>query len=85
MFIFFFLQIHADFPLSLQAPVRNITSALVEAIAAHRLSLIIDENARLSSLETTSNYNSNNRYSGASSSGSNTSQTVLLFSQRTEL
>jgi hypothetical protein len=76
-------SIHADFPHSLQAPVRTITSALVEAIAAHRLSLIIDENNISSSLETTTN--PNNRHSGVSSSYSNTSQTVLLFSQRTEL
>jgi len=83
-------SIHTDFPVSLQAPVRTITSTLVEAIAAHRLSLIIDANNTSSSLETTTTTNNNNnhhnnRHSGASSSCSNNSQTVLLFSQRTEL
>jgi len=78
-------SILTDFPVSLQAPVRTITSTLVDAIAAHRLSLIIDAN-NTSSLETTTTTNNHhNRHSGASSSFSNTSQTVLLFSQRTEL
>jgi len=81
-------SIHTDFPVSLQAPVRTVTSTLVEAIAAHRLSLIIDAN-NISSLETTTttnnNHNHHSRHSGTSSSFSNTSQTMLLFSQRTEL
>ncbi|CAF1398282.1 unnamed protein product [Adineta ricciae] len=75
-------SLHTDFPTSLQAPVRTITSALVDAIAAHRLSLHVNENhtSSTSSLETTTN-----RHSAASSLLSNTSQTVLLFSQRTQL
>ncbi|UJR34085.1 hypothetical protein I4U23_021495 [Adineta vaga] len=77
-------SLHTDFPTSLQAPVRTITSTLVDAIATHRLSLHINENntSTTSSLET---INNNNRDSAASSSLSTTSQTVLLFSQRTEL
>ena len=73
-----------DFPVSLQAPVRRLTSAFVEAIAAHRVSLLTDATNTSSSLETTTN-NSTNRHSGTSSLNSNTSHTVLLFSQRTEL
>jgi len=73
--------LHNDFPVSLQAPVRTITSSFVEAIAAHRLSLLIDTSNTTSSLETTTNP----RHSGTSSSYSTGSHTVLLFSQRTEL
>ncbi|CAF0987066.1 unnamed protein product [Rotaria sordida] len=79
-------SLQTDFPFTLQAPVPTITSALVKAIATHRMSLTIDANNTSSSLETTTATNNhNNRHSGASSSYSNTSQTVLLFSQRTEL
>ncbi|CAF2702167.1 unnamed protein product [Rotaria sp. Silwood2] len=81
-------SLQTDFPFTLQAPVPTITSALVKAIATHRVSLILDANNTSSSLETTTTTatnNHNNRHSGASSSCSNTSQTVLLFSQRTEL
>lgn len=88
-------SIHADFPVSLQAPVRTITSVLVDAIAIHRISLVIDANNTSSSLETTTTTTTtttthnhphvHSRHSGTSSSYSNNSQTVLLFSQRTEL
>ncbi|CAF2020649.1 unnamed protein product [Rotaria magnacalcarata] len=78
-------SLQTDFPVKLQAPVRTITSALVEAIATHRISLFLDETNASSSLETTTTNNHNDRHSGASSSCSNNSQTVLLFSQRTEL
>ncbi|CAF0851782.1 unnamed protein product [Adineta steineri] len=83
-------SLHTDFPMSLQAPVRTITSVFVDAIATHRLSLHINaNNTSSSSLETTTttttHNNNNHRHSAASSSLSNTSQTVLLFSQRTEL
>jgi len=55
----FFSQINSDFPISLQVPVCTITSALVEAIAAHRLSLLIDVNNTPSSLEKTPTTNNN--------------------------
>ncbi|CAF1167628.1 unnamed protein product, partial [Didymodactylos carnosus] len=66
-------MIDIDFPISIQSPV-PITNTFIEAIAAHHLSLIEPYCGELS----------NNRLS-SSSNYSSTSQTILLFSQRTEL
>jgi len=64
--------------------VPTITSEFVQAIATHRFTGLPDTNNP--SLETSASTNTSNssRHSGTSSSDSNSSQIVLLFSQRTE-
>ncbi len=80
----FSFQLQTDFPVSLQAPVPTITSAFVEAIATHRLTLPADINNISFKASTSTTTSDNSRHSGTSSSASNASQKILLFSQRTE-
>ncbi|CAF1151501.1 unnamed protein product [Didymodactylos carnosus] len=65
--------IDIDFPISIQSSVR-INQTFIEAIAAHRLSLTEPYC-----------YESSNNRSSSSSNYSDSSQIILLFSQRTEL
>lgn len=76
--LMFYFQLQTDFPISLQAPVRTITSALVEVIASHRLALLADKCNTSSETSSSGSTSSSSRHSGGSP------QTVLLFSQRTQ-
>ena len=68
------------FPVSLQAPVPSISSIYLEVIANHRLSSI----ESTENLSTSISNTDTSRISGTSFS-SNSSQKVLLFSQRSEV